>query len=178
MTRSGIFAALIGGLFGAALAGVPVAAQAQSLNGGDNGALLEFGAGGYDVLHQNTAGIFRGEYRFASKLWVLRPLLGAEVTTDGSSYEYGGFALDIFLGDKWVLTPNEAAGFWTRGDKSSKNLGSWAEFRSGGEIAYRFDNNSRLGFSFHHISNAGLTKRNPGEEEALLNYSISLPGLP
>ena len=77
-----------------------------------------------------------------------------------------------------MLTPNEAVGFWSQGDHDARNLGSWVEFRSGAEFDYRFDDFSRLGFSFHHISNAGLTQRNPGEEEALINYSIPLPGLP
>ncbi len=168
-----MFAALIGGL-----AMAPIAAHAQISLDGNDPAQLELGGGAYDVDHNNTAGVFRGEYRFASKLWVFRPLLGAEVTTDGATYEYGGFGLDIYIGDNWVLTPNEAVGFWARGDKDSKNLGSYVEFRSGAEIDYRLDGGARIGLSFHHISNAGLTKRNPGEEEALINYSIPLPGLP
>lgn len=169
--------AIIAALFGVAI-GAPVAAEAQISLSSNEPAQLELGGGGYDILHENTAGVFRGEYRFASKLWVLRPLIGAEVTTDGSTYEYGGFGLDIFFGDRWVLTPTEAVGFWSRGDSDSKNLGSWVEFRSGAEIAYRLTDDSRIGLSFHHISNAGLTKRNPGEEELLINYSLPLPGLP
>ncbi|HVJ54112.1 MAG TPA: acyloxyacyl hydrolase [Aliidongia sp.] len=175
MTRFGIIA----GLFAAAVSAAPLAAGAQTISLSSNEpAQLELGGGGYDIDHNNTAGVFRGEYRFASKLWVLRPLLGEEVTTDGASYTYGGFGLDIFIGDHWVLTPNEAVGFWARGDKDSKNLGSWVEFRSGAELAYRLDDDSRVGLSFHHISNAGLTRRNPGEEELLINYSLPLPGLP
>jgi lipid A 3-O-deacylase len=77
-----------------------------------------------------------------------------------------------------VLTPNAAVGFWSRGSRDSENLGSWFEFRTGAEFDYRFGDYSRLGMSFHHISNAGLTQRNPGEEEVLINYSIPLPGLP
>jgi lipid A 3-O-deacylase len=175
LNRTGILAALLGAAIGMA----PLTAKAEGISvGGNDPAQLELGGGGYDVLHENTAGVFRGEYRFNSKLWVLRPLLGAEVTTDGSTYEYGGFGLDIFFGDHWVLTPTEAVGFWARGDEAAKNLGSYVEFRSGAEFDYRFDDLSRFGLSFHHISNAGFTKRNPGEEELLLNYSIPLPGLP
>jgi hypothetical protein len=172
---SKILTVLAGGFLFAA----SFAANAQSLQGGDH-ALLELGAGGYDVIGANakSAGIFRAEYRFDTKLFFLRPLIGTEVTTDASTYTYGGFALDIYFGDHWVLTPNEAAGFWTRGNADAKNLGSWVEFRSGAEFDYRFDDRSRLGFSFHHISNAGLTQRNPGEEEALLTFSIPLDGGP
>jgi lipid A 3-O-deacylase len=173
VSKFGTMAALAAAVvFGAA----PLAAQAQiTLDGGD-GAQLELGAGAYDFIGNTSTseGIFRGEYRFDSKLWVLRPLLGVEATTDRSIYAYGGFGVDIFFGNNWVLTPNEAVGFWTRGDEDARNLGSWVEFRSGAELDYRFADHSRLGASIHHISNAGLTKRNPGEEEALLNYSIPL----
>jgi len=158
------------------LGAAPFAAQAQiSLEGGDH-AQLELGVGGYDVIGANadSAGVFRAEYRFDTKLLFLRPLLGTEITTDRSLYAYGGFAFDVFFGDHWVLTPNETVGFWARGSDEAKNLGSWVEFRSGAEFDYRFADHSRFGFSFHHISNAGLTQRNPGEEEALLNYSIPL----
>jgi len=174
--RSGTLTALAAALL---LGALPAAAQGVSLEGGDP-ALLELGAGGYDIIGQNdhSAGVFRGEYRFGSRLWVVDPLIGAEVTSNGGTYVYGGFALDIYFGNHWVLTPNEAVGFWSRGDHEAENLGSWVEFRSGAELDYRFDDHSRLGVSFHHISNAGLTQRNPGEEEVLVNWSIPLPGAP
>ncbi len=167
--------ALISVLLGAGL--LPGAAEAQGISlDGSDGSLLELGAGGYDILHNYTAGMFRGEYRFASDLFYLHPLVGAEVTTDGSVYGYAGLALNIYFGSNWVLTPNEAVGLWSRGD--GKELGSTVEFRSGAEFDYRFEDTSRIGFSFHHISNAGIGKHNPGEEEALIVYSLALPGLP
>jgi len=76
---------------------------------------------------------------------------------------------DIYFGS-WVLTPSAAVGLWQKGD--GKNLGSWVEFKTGAELAYRFADRSRLGVSFHHISNAGLTERNPGEESFELVWSI------
>jgi lipid A 3-O-deacylase len=165
--------------FGTALAALlavaaPEAARADGITlGGNDKDMLELGAGVYDVDHNNTAGVFRGEFRFGdTKLWVLTPILGGEVTTDGGVYGYGGFALDINLGDQWVLAPNEAVGLWARGD--GKNLGSVVEFRSGAEIDYRFEDDERIGFSFHHISNAGIGKHNPGEEEALVLWSFPL----
>ena len=63
-------------------------------------------------------------------------------------------------------------GAFTRG--GGKNLGSNVEFRTGAELAWRFDDRSRLGVALHHISNAGLTQRNPGTETIMLNYSIPL----
>jgi hypothetical protein len=35
-------------------------------------------------------------------------------------------------------------------------------------------NQSRLGLAFHHMSNAGLTRYNPGEESLVLIYTIPL----
>ena len=172
MIKSRILAALAGAvLFG-------TAAQAQVSLDAPDSARLVLGAGGYDIIGANshTAGIFRGEYDFNAKLLWLRPMIGVEGTTDGSFYGYAGFGLDIYFGNNWVLTPNAAVGVWTRGDRDAQNLGSNVEFRTGAEVDYRFGDYSRLGASFHHISNAGITQRNPGEEEVLMTYSIPLGG--
>jgi lipid A 3-O-deacylase len=168
---------LLTALAGAVLFGTAAQAQSVSLDAPDS-ARLVLGAGGYDIIGDNShpAGIFRAEYDFNAKLFWLRPMIGVEGTTDSSVYAYGGFGLDIYFGNNWVLTPNAAVGFWSRGDKDAENLGSWFEFRTGAELDYRFADYSRIGASFHHISNAGLTQRNPGEEEVLATYSIPLGG--
>lgn len=136
----------------------------------DDPSFLSFAAGAFDVLHNNTAGEFRGEYRFGTKLFIFKPFVGLLGTTDRAFYGYGGFLVDLYLSPRWVLMPNAAVGYYDRGN--GKNLGSHTEFRTGAEIAYRFDNRSRLGFSFNHISNAGISKTNPGEEEMAIVYSI------
>jgi lipid A 3-O-deacylase len=92
--------------------------------------------------------------------------------TKGGTYTYAGFGFDVNLGSNWVITPNGAAGFYQRGDGTK--LGSWMEFRSGADIDYKFADQSRLGISFQHTSNAGLTKFNPGEQEVLLVYQLPL----
>jgi lipid A 3-O-deacylase len=51
------------------------------------------------------------------------------------------------------------------------------EFRSGFELAYRFDDHSRLGVAVHHLSNASIGADNPGTETALIYYSIPLNSL-
>lgn len=136
----------------------------------DDPAFLSVGAGAFDALHSNTAAEFRGEYRFSQKLWIFKPFLGMEGTTKRAFYGYGGFLVDIYFGNRWVLMPNVAFGYYDNG--AGKNLGSHAEFRSGAEFAYRFNDRSRLGFTFHHISNAGISKTNPGEEEMLVVFSL------
>lgn len=139
---------------------------------------LALGAGAFDVTpstsHKDsqTSGEFRGEYRFGDTVWILAPFVGVSVTTDGAFYGYGGFGVDVNFGPNWVLTPNGAAGVFTRGQGT--NLGSWWEFRTGAELAYRFADQTRLGVAAHHTSNAGLTRRNPGAQSVLLIYSIPM----
>jgi hypothetical protein len=41
-------------------------------------------------------------------------------------------------------------------------------------LSYQFDNQARLGLQFAHISNAGLSSHNPGENELLLSYAFPL----
>ena len=91
-------------------------------------------------------------------------------TTDSAVYGYAGIGMDIFFGRRVVLTPNFAVGAYHDGD--GKDLGHAVEFRSGLELAYRFDNRSRLGIAVHHISNASLGDSNPGTESVVLTYAI------
>jgi hypothetical protein len=139
---------------------------------------VEFGVGAFDITpsshHKDsrTAAEFRGEYHFGDLLWAISPFIGVSGTSDGAFYGYGGFGIDIDFGPHVVLTPNVAAGYFERG--SGTNLGSWWEFRSGAELAWRFANESRLGVAVTHTSNAGLTRLNPGEQSIVLTYSVPL----
>ena len=154
----------------ASLIGGASAAGAQTLRS-DDPSFLSFAAGAFDFLHDQAAGEFRAEYRASERLLgVLKPFVGLMGTTDGAFYGYGGFLADIYFGNHWVLTPNAALGYFDRG--GGKDLGSHLEFRTGAEFAYRFDDRSRLGLSFHHISNAGITERNPGTETLAIVYSL------
>jgi lipid A 3-O-deacylase len=140
-------------------------------------AKLALGGGAFDITPSKsnaggTAGEVRAEYRFGSLPWPISPFVGVSGTTDGAFYGYGGFGFDINLTPALVLTPNVAAGYFARG--GGTNLGSWMEFRSGAELAWRLPNLARLGVAVHHTSNAGLTKRNPGAQSVALTYSIPL----
>ena len=138
---------------------------------------IALGAGAFDITpshHRDskTAAELRAEYRYGDVFWILSPFIGTAGTSDGAFYGYGGFGIDINFGPSLVLTPNVAAGYFARGNGTA--LGSWVEFRSGAELAYRFADQSRLGIAIHHTSNAGLTKQNPGEQSAVLMYSVPL----
>ena len=83
--------------------------------------------------------------------------------------------MDLYFDDKAILTPNFAAGIYGNGD--GKDLGHAIEFRSGFNLMLSLRDNSRVGFSFHHVSNAGLGERNPGEESLLFIYSVPIQDL-
>ena len=163
-------AVVLGALVAASLG----ASKAQAISlGADDPAEVAFKAGSFDGVNgHNPAALFGAEYRFAQTFYYMRPLLGATVTSKGATYAFGGFGIDVTICPKIILTPNAAVGVFQRGDGT--RLGSWVEFRTGAELDYRFDDKSRLGITFHHISNAGFTHQNPGEEEVGIVYSLPL----
>ena len=142
----------------------------------DEPAFISLGAGATGVIADRKQGAaFNIEYRSDYELWKIRPFVGGFATSDASLYGYFGFLMDIYFGNRWVLTPNTAVGAYTEGD--GQDLGHVIEFRSGFELAYRFDDRSRLGVAVHHLSNASIGDDNPGTETALIYYSIPLNSL-
>lgn len=138
---------------------------------------LTLGAGAFDMnRNTNTAGEFRAEYRFIQRPLGLTPLIGLLANSDGGVFGYGGFGYDIYFGRHFVLTPQATMGGYDQGQ--SKDLGGVFEFRTGVELAYRFDGRTRIGIAFHHISNAGIYDKNPGTESLLLTVSIPLLSQP
>jgi hypothetical protein len=165
-------------IIAAAFMARPAAAQ-FSLGSPGGPPRLSLGAGAFDVTpnaghhDSHVQGLFNGEYHFGDVLWIISPMFGAQVSTSGSTYVYGGFGFDINFTPNWVLTPNGAFGWYERG--SGTNLGSAAEFRTGAELDYKFADQSRLGIAFHHISNAGIGRYNPGEQQIMAVYQLPLP---
>jgi hypothetical protein len=86
-------------------------------------------------------------------------------------FGYAGLYGDLALG-RFILTPLAAVGGYHQG--RSEDLGGTFQFRLSADLSYQFDNQSRLGVQFAHISNAGISSTNPGENELLLTYGIPL----
>lgn len=134
---------------------------------------LNIYAGYFDVTQDDNSALQIGaEYRYRDVYYGLRPAVGFNVTNDEAIYGYGGFFWDLHLSDRWIFTPNVVAGAFSHGD--GKDLGHGIEFRSGLELSYQFDQGSRLGLAFNHISNASIGKRNPGAEALLVSYQFPL----
>ena len=164
LKRIGAWAAAI---FAAALIVQPEPARA------DDPDFIVGGVGWFDMnRRKNTATSFNVEYRSSSKLWIFKPMVGFMATTDGAAYGYFGPAIDVYFGRRIVLTGTTAFGVYHHGD--GLDLGHWAEFRSGLELAFRFDDRSRLGMGFHHISNANIGEKNPGTEILGVFYAFPL----
>ena len=140
-------------------------------------ARIAIGGGAFDVLpNSNRAdssptGLALAEYRFGDVLWIVAPFVGALGTGKGAFYGYGGFGFDINFFERFVLTPTAAVGYFTHG--TGIDLGAHTEFRTGAELDYRFENLSRVGIGFYHISNAGIGEHNPGTE--LVTIVLTMP---
>jgi len=165
----------MGGWFGrvltAAAALVALLGAGSSAKADDFG-LISVGGGAFDFLHNFTAAEGRVEFRFNYGLLWLKPLVGTFFTDKGSVYTYGGFRFELPIGSHFMIIPMATVGDYEHG--GGKDLGAHIEFKTGAEFDYVFDNGLRLGPVFDHVSNAGIGKKNPGEENLLLMVSVPL----
>ncbi len=142
----------------------------------DDPAFITFGAGWFDMnKRDDEAGEFRLEYWSDWKWWVFKPFAGVMATTDAALYGHAGIRLDLFFGNRFVLTGSFAPGLYHDGD--GKDLGHVVQFRSNIEGAYRFDNRARAGVAFYHLSNASLGNDNPGTEVLSVFYAHPIKSL-
>jgi len=169
MRRFPIRTALAAAVLATGLSAAPAVAQESD---GDP-AFLTFGAGIVNITEDDVYGDFRLEYRHDERFFYVKPMVGIQGFSDGSFYGYAGFNIDLYFGNRWVLSPNFGVGGYSG---EELKLGNELEFRSGLELAYRFDDRSRLGIHFSHISNANIGEKNPGTESLVINYSLPLPG--
>ena len=134
---------------------------------------LSGGLFGDIVADRESAGLFGFEYRAGPELELLRirPSIGGMVTMDASRYGWLGLNYDLALGPL-VLTLSTTAGIYGSGD--GQDLGSPFVARNGGEIAWRFDNEIRLGVAMHYYSNYGAGSTDPGIASLTLVYSHPL----
>ena len=140
----------------------------------DAPAFLSIGAGYYDFNRKKETGKeFRAEYRSDKKFSIFRPFAAFSATNTSQGFIGAGILLDIYVGQRFVMTPSFAPHYYWGGNKKL-DLGHSIEFRSQMEFAYRLDNRSRLGMAISHYSNAGIGSTNPGTETAGIYFSVPL----
>jgi lipid A 3-O-deacylase len=138
--------------------------------------LLDLGSGVYDIIgnaHRNETAAADAELRLGQRFYGIGPAFGTILDIRGGGMAYFGLDSDVALGSV-VVTPLMGFGAWWHGSSNDEELGGTFEFRLSLAVAYAFDNGSRLGVRFGHISNADTHKVNPGENDLMLTYGIPL----
>jgi hypothetical protein len=97
----------------------------------------------------------------------LSPITGLMITADNAGYVYTGIQAQYKIGNLH-FTPSFAPGLYHEGD--GKDLGHILEFKSELQISLDLSNSSELGFSYNHLSNASLGKKNPGANSYMFNF--------
>jgi len=117
---------------------------------------------------------FVAEYRFAKNWNSLRPWAGLSWATDGAVFAGGGIMYTLAAVDEnWLVSVGTGPGYYER--HQGADLGSHMEFCTFGEISRNLPWKHRVMIRLMHISNGGLTERNPGNELLLLGYAMPLP---
>jgi hypothetical protein len=137
----------------------------------DNHSLLTVGVGCVRIFDKDNKFFGSIGYRPSYRFYKVGPWICFEAT-DRDFYLTGGGLLDITLGKHYFLTPSLGVGVYLEND--GMHLGSSIEFREAIEISYHFKNDARLGLSFSHVSNAGISKQNPGTEAIMVIYALPL----
>ena len=100
----------------------------------------------------------------------ISPITGFMMTADSATYLYTGVQAEYEIG-KLNLTPSFSPGYYTSGD--GKDLGSPLEFKTEVQLSYNLLPGSKLGYSYNHVSNAGLGDKNPGANSYMFNFMKS-----
>ena len=115
----------------------------------------------FGFQHQNE-NLFRDSF-----LGTISPITGAMITADNAGYIYTGVQAQYKIGNI-NFTPSFAPGLYNQGD--GKDLGHVVEFKSEVQLSFDLFSDSELGFSYNHISNASLGKKNPGANNYMFNF--------
>ena len=100
-------------------------------------------------------------------LGTLSPITGGFVTENAALYAYTGVEWNFDLGPI-NFTPSFAPGLY--GEGNGKDLGHILEFKSEVQASFNLSENSQLGMSYNHISNASLGDKNPGANSYMFNF--------
>jgi len=137
-----------------------------------------FYAGTFDVIDKegdDKSSLFGVEHKNENLfrdtiLGKFSPITGGFMTNKSSVYLYTGVQAKYELGPINII-PSFAPGYYDPGD--GKKLGSALEFKS--EIKFDFDifKNSKIGYSYGHISNNDWGVINPGVNNQQFSFSKS-----
>ena len=116
----------------------------------------------FGVQHQNE------DLETNTFIGIISPITGGFITENSAVYIYTGFEWNFDMGGVLTFTPSFAPGLYHEGD--GKDLGHIIEFKSEVQFSYAFSENSNIGFSYNHVSNASLGDKNPGANSYMFNF--------
>ena len=134
---------------------------------------LNFFSGMFDFSDEKQRAVLLGFQHQNEELYrdtflgTLSPITGGFVTENQALYAYTGVEWNFDLGPI-NFTPSFAPGLYGEGD--GKDLGHILEFKSEVQASMNFSENSSLGMSYNHISNASLGDKNPGANSYMFNF--------
>ena len=112
--------------------------------------------------HQNT------DLNRDTFLGNLSPITGFMFTADSAAYLYTGVQAQYSLGALNII-PSFAPGLYSQGD--GKDLGHLLEFKSEVKVGLDIFENSKLSYSYSHISNNDWGDINPGTDNQHITFS-------
>ena len=116
----------------------------------------------FGIEHKNP-NLFRDTF-----LGKFKPVTGAFMTGDSSMYLYTGIEGQYGVGPLKIL-PSFTPGYYEKGD--GKDLGSVLEFKSEIKIGLDIFENSKLSYSYSHMSNNEWGDTNPGTDNQQITFS-------
>jgi len=116
----------------------------------------------FGIEHKNP-NLFRNTF-----LGKFSPVSGGFMTGDSSVYLYTGIEGQYGIG-KLKILPSFTPGFYEKGN--GKDLGSALEFKSEIKLGFDIFENSKIGYSYSHISNNDWGEINPGTDNQQITFS-------
>ena len=116
----------------------------------------------FGVEHKNPD-LFRDTF-----LGKFKPITGAFITGKSSVYLYTGIEGQYGIGPLKIL-PSFSPGYYEKGN--GKDLGGILEFKSEIKLDFDFFADTKLGYSYSHISNNDWGDTNPGTDNQQIIFS-------
>ncbi len=116
----------------------------------------------FGIEHKNP-NLFRNTF-----LGKFSPVSGGFMTGDNSVYLYTGVEGQYGIG-KLKILPSFTPGYYEKGN--GKDLGSALEFKSEIKLGIDIFKNSKIGYSYSHISNNDWGETNPGTDNQQITFS-------
>ena len=148
----------------------------STLKADESGNEISFFTGTFDVIDKegdDKTSLFGIEHKNPDLfrdtfLGKFKPITGGFITGNNSAYFYTGIEAQYGLGPLKIL-PSFAPGYYEKGD--GKDLGSVLEFKSELKVGLDIFENSKLSYSYSHISNNDWGDTNPGTDNQQITFS-------